>query len=320
MHSLHPCQPLTRFPLPPAAPQEVVDPAAEGYAEQAAKIFWRDGFVAIRDVLSPEQVEAMRSGCDKTIRGMMASDGARVGNRGGHRYSFGSAPGHFGCQEEWSVLIDPPVLMACLDAIFQSPDWSYAHGAASGGDFVLPGAVEYQPLHRDTGDYLKDPSGRVDFRDMPCASITVNFPMEVAPHSKVGHSGFNGVTRQIPGTQKSREPLPGLEDEPRWMKLSTVNPVPAGSCCIRDQRAWHGGTPNLSTEVRAIPHFGAVLAPWYQVDYKQTLPRHIYDRLTEAGQRACRHIVCDEGVEPKIEWSMGAKPKEPAKAPVLARI
>jgi hypothetical protein len=38
------------------------------------------------------------------------------------------------------------------------------------------------------------------------------------------------------------------------MKLSTVCPAPAGSVLIRDVRAWHGGTPNLSDEVRCIPN------------------------------------------------------------------
>ena len=53
--------------------------------------------------------------------------------------------------------------------------------------------------HRDTGDYLNDPSGRIDFRDMPVSCITVNFPMEVVPGSDTGHTAFNGSTRQIPG-------------------------------------------------------------------------------------------------------------------------
>ena len=116
---------------------EVVDPAEEGFAERAARIFWRDGFVAVKDVLTKEQVETMRAGCDKVIRKMMAADPDRSGNRGSHRsgnfycssscltaatnhelavvatrvrafwcrsYSFGSAPGHFGCQDECECL------------------------------------------------------------------------------------------------------------------------------------------------------------------------------------------------------------------------
>ena len=97
-------------------------------------------------MLSPEQLETIRGGCDEVIRKMMAVDRVRTGNRGSHRYSFGSAPAHFGHYEEWAALIEPPALCEALNAIFESPDWWYAHGASSGGDFVLPGCVEYQNL------------------------------------------------------------------------------------------------------------------------------------------------------------------------------
>lgn len=96
-----------------------MDPATPGFAERAAAIFRRDGFVAVKDVLDAERLETIRGGCDSVIRKMMAHDSARVGNRGSHRYSFGSAPAHFGHFEEWNALVDPPVLMECLNAIFQ---------------------------------------------------------------------------------------------------------------------------------------------------------------------------------------------------------
>ena len=84
---------------------------------------------------------------------------------------------------------------------------------SDGGDYVLPGATEYQPLHRDQGDFLADQSGRLDFRDLPCSRITVNYPIEVVQGSPVGHTRSNGCTRQIVGTQRSREPIPTLEEE-----------------------------------------------------------------------------------------------------------
>ena len=82
------------------------------------------------------------------------------------------------------------------------------------------------------------------------------------------------------------------------MKLNVCSPAPAGSAMLRDLRTWvsprllcrlwqlfkmsrptslktltnlssmrigqHGGTPNLSKEVRAIPHPGTFWAPWYR--------------------------------------------------------
>ena len=36
-------------------------------------------------------------------------------------------------------------------------------------------------LHRDMGDFLHDPHGRLDYRDMPCGQVVVNFPLIIAP-------------------------------------------------------------------------------------------------------------------------------------------
>lgn len=47
-----------------------------------------------------------------------------------------------------AVLIDPPALTAVLTAIYGSDDYLCA---GCGGDFCLPGAVEYQNLHTDLG-------------------------------------------------------------------------------------------------------------------------------------------------------------------------
>ena len=99
-------------------------------------------------MLSPEQLETIRGGCDEVIRKMMAVDRVRTGNRGSHRYSFGSAPAHFGHYEEWAALIEPPVLHEVLRAIWGSDGFVCTSGANNAGDFVLPGCVEYQHLHR----------------------------------------------------------------------------------------------------------------------------------------------------------------------------
>ena len=36
------------------------------------------------------------------------------------------------------------------------------------------------------GDYLHDPSGRLDYRDLPTPDVAVNFPMELVAGSAVG--------------------------------------------------------------------------------------------------------------------------------------
>lgn len=193
------------------------------------------------------------------------------------------------------MLVDLPTVTPIVSAIFGSDDY---HLKGGGGDFCLPGAVEYQRLHADMGDRtvrrvsgggtvttgsFTDPTGRLTVRDLPIPNVTCNF-------LAVDFTRLNGPTRQIPGTQNSREPIPSLEEEPEWMRLSTVCPAPAGSVLVRDVRAWHGGTPNLSDEIRAIPNV-EFHAPWYREPTRVCLPREVWDGLSDHGRRISRHLV-----------------------------
>ncbi len=270
--------------------------------ERAAAIFHRDGFVVVRDALTAQQLDFLRAGCDREIRNILALDRDRGGNRGSHRYSFGGASltGHLVHLPEWAMLIDLPTVTPILTAIFGSADYIARGG---GGDFCLPGATEYQPLHSDMSDRRQFPHprtgkpvtfgsfhdhrGLLTYRDLPVPYVCCNF-------LTVDFDRLNGPTRQIPGTQHSRQPIPSLDQEPQWMKLSTVCPAPAGSVLIRDVRAWHGGTPNLSDHVRAIPN-AEFFAPWYREPSRPCMPRAIHDGLSEYGKQLCRHLVADPG-------------------------
>lgn len=284
--------------------------------ERATRIFYRDGFVVVRDALDSAQLDFMRAGSARVIEEMMVLDENRSGNRGSHRYSFGGASltGHQVHQPEWAMLIDLPTVTPILTSIFGSPNYLCRGG---GGDFCLPGAVEYQPLHSDMGDRrtlklatgeevnvgsFHDPRGKLTVRDLPCPYVACNFLM-------VDFTPLNGPTRQIPGTQHSPEKIPDLAEEPAWMKLSAVCPAPAGSVLMRDPRAWHGGTPNLSNQVRAIPN-AEFYAPWFVEPMPISMPRQIYDGLSAHAQRLCRYIVADRGQDLKTGYrpALGSTP------------
>ena len=233
--------------------------------ERAVGLFDRDGFVVIEDVLSTDELALLQSGVADAVAEITALDPEGLGNRGAKRHSFGgsSLTRSQLHRPAWQMLLSVEPVIQLLDAIFGNPD--YALRSAS-GDFCLPGAVDYQRLHTDVRDWeapdktpfsaFHDPRGRVSIRDLPCPYVCVNFlPQDV--------HALNGPTRQIPGTQRSRERIPGLKAEPEWMRLSTVCPAPAGSIMVRDVRAWHGGTPNLSDEVRSIPNL-EFYAPWFR--------------------------------------------------------
>lgn len=262
--------------------------------ERAVRLFYRDGFVVVADVLQPAELATMQDACHRVIDDIVSNDPERMGNRGTHRYSFGdaNASGQQLHHPEWQMLIDLPRLTPLVTAIFGSPKY-FLRGA--GGDFCLPGATTYQPLHADIGDRrnedgiefgsFHDPRGILTIRDLPCPYVSCNFLM-------VDFTAVNGPTRQIPGTQHSRERPPGLDDEPEWMKLSTVCPAPAGAVLLRDVRAWHGGTPNLSDDVRAIPSV-QFYAPWFRDPVRRALPREAWLQLSDHAKRVSRFAVVD---------------------------
>lgn len=260
----------------------------------AVELFRRDGFVVIANVLDSEQTEILANGCREVVSDILALDQNHRGNRGSHRYSFGgsSLTRSQLHRPEWQMLLDIPAVTDLVSAIFESPD--YVLRAAS-GDFCLPGAVEYQPLHSDVRDWrdnattpfsaFHDPRGQLTIRDLPCPYVCVNFlPQDV--------TRLNGPTRQIPGTQHSRTPIPTLADEPEWMRLSTVCPAPAGAIMVRDVRAWHGGTPNVADAVRSIPNL-EFYAPWFREPIVPGITYGDYRKLSERAQRIVRHCVAD---------------------------
>ena len=258
------------------------------------KAFKRDGFVLVGEALSPVQVDTLASGCDEVVGEVMSLDEDLHGNRGSHRYSFGGSSMSRSQlhREAWQMLLQLPLTAKLMDAIFGSED--YLLRAAS-GDFCLPGAVDYQPLHSDVRDWKSadktpfssfyDPRGVVTMRDLPTPYVCMNFlPQDVTK--------LNGPTRQIPGTQNSRARIPTLEQEPEWMRLSTVCPAPAGAVMIRDVRAWHGGTPNVSEATRSIPNL-EFYAPWFREPMVPGITYQVFKALSPRAQKMCQFSVAD---------------------------
>ncbi|UVO55298.1 phytanoyl-CoA dioxygenase family protein [Sphingomonas sp. SUN039] len=266
--------------------------------ERAVDLFRRDGFVVIADVLTADQTAFLAAGCNEVASEVLALDATRNGNRGSHRYSFGgsSLTRSQLHRPEWQMMLDIPLVDTLVTAIFGSPHFALR---AASGDFCLPGATGYQPLHSDVSDWrgpgvspfssFHDPRGQLTIRDLPCPYVCVNFlPQDV--------TRLNGPTRQIPGTQHSRIPIPSLEDEPEWMRLSTVCPAPAGAIMVRDVRAWHGGTPNVSDAMRAIPNL-EFYAPWFHEPMVPGIAYADYQRLSERARYLTRFCVADSGAE-----------------------
>ena len=203
------------------------------------------------------------------------------------------------------MLVDLPTVTPIVTAIFESSD--YLLRAAS-GDFCLPTADDYQPLHSDMVDAVDsertpfssfhDPRGHLTTRDLPTPYVCVNVLVDDA-------TPLNAPTRQIPGSHHSRAPIPTLDEEPEWMRLSTVCPAQAGSVQIRDVRAWHGGTPNLTDRVRAIPNV-EFYAPWFREPMVPGISRADAENLSDHARHLTRYAVADE-LDPQT--ILGWKPR-----------
>jgi hypothetical protein len=99
------------------------------------------------------------------------------------------------------------------------------------------------------------------------------------------------------------------------MKLSTLCPVPAAAAIVRDNRTWHGGTPNLSDHVRALPNI-EYYAPWFRSEgIHRSMPYERWLELSEHGKRISRYVMCGPG-----ETVVGAGFTHPREAERLAFI
>ncbi len=307
--------------------------------ERAVRIFRRDGFVVVRDLLDEEHLRTFREGSARALRDILAKPG--VGerkyltetNRLPHRYSYGtsSASRQMLHEREWASMVDLPTTTPILAAIFGSVDYLVL---GAGGDLCLPGAIEYQHLHADVGESNRiseerlataeaigievrreEDSGELELGtrrrivDYTPPVVTINFAM-------CDLTWQNGPIRQIPGSHTwPMRPVPPA-DEPEWMRLSTLVGAPAGAGVFRDNRAWHGATPNLSREIRSLPNveYGA---PWLGSKHKKTMPHEIWEGLTPHGKHLCRYIKADPGIWPAgagVMHPLASKRREAAEA------
>lgn len=243
--------------------------------ERAANIFHRDGFVCIANPLTEGQFALIKSAAEQVMREQEDAVGRQNMNRGYARHSFGMQTHHWA----WCMLIDLPTILPILDTIWDSDDYTCT---GAGGDYSLPGA-QIQHLHSDLGhDFFQDPWGTCTIQDPPSPFIVVNFTM-------VDFTVENGAIRFIPGTHRSRAPIPPLDEEPDWMKANHLC-APANTAIVRDVRCWHGGTANNSDHKRPMTSAG-YFAPWRRPQEGKVLPRGHFERLSARGQQLCRYIV-----------------------------
>jgi len=292
--------------------------------DRAARIFFRDGFVVVNNLLDPDRLAVWREASARVLKQIL-----EIGGEGGrkyitetgrlpHRYSYGTASASRELLHDpvWASMIDLPTTTPILTKLFGTPDY-FVRGA--GGDLCLPGAIEYQGLHADTRDTFeitparRQQAERVGIRlnkipgtdeldPATCSLILERTPQHVTINFLMSDFTWeNGPIRQIPGTHGRVPKPPMLPDEPEWMRLSTLVGAKAGAGVFRDNRAWHGATPNLSREIRAMPNV-EYHAPWVDPSkYWKSMPHEIWETLSPHARKITRLIKTEPGV-----WPAGA--------------
>ena len=291
--------------------------------ERITRIFRRDGFVVVRDLLDEDQLTRFREGSARILNDILSIPG--IGKRKyltetgrlPHRYSYGTSSSSRQLMHDpvWASMIDLPTTTPVLMALMGTDDYFVWGG---GGDLCLPGAIEYQQLHSDGNDMqdqgdvrlayarecglikvdLDKSFDELNFRtkrlvfDRTPPMITINFLMSDLTWE-------NGPIRQIPGTHTAMQNPPSPGEEPDWMRWSTLVGAQAGAGVFRDNRTWHGATPNVSREIRSLPNIE--FAPeWSDKEhFSKSMPHEIWETLTPHGKKICRRIKEEPGVWPE---------------------
>ena len=242
--------------------------------DRAIQLFFRDGFVALSDVLSTQQLSFAQAGADRIVAQQKDSIPFTEANRGYARYSFGQQIQH----PEWRMLVDLSTTLPILNSIWKNKDYKCS---GAGGDYSHPGAT-IQYLHSDIKDVLNDPLDQVCIYDLPTPFIVINFLM-------TDFTENNGAIRFVPGTHRTRLRPPSIKEEPTHWKKSIIR-APAGTAILRDVRCWHGGTANRSMAPRIMTSAG-YYAPWFNRKTERELGLTEYLGLTERGKELCSNLV-----------------------------
>ena len=121
-------------------------------------------------------------------------------------------------------------------------------------------------------------------------------------------AGFSTQTRRCPGDADPRR------DEFRLSTVLVGGRLPAGSVVVRDPRAWHAGTVNVTAdELRPLPN--VEYAPAWNAGWcAPSMPPRVHAGLDAEGRRLCARIVDDEpdraygwrAEHPRVDgWALG---------------
>jgi ectoine hydroxylase-related dioxygenase (phytanoyl-CoA dioxygenase family) len=249
------------------------------------------GFTVLERVLSGARLAAVRSAFDDYFTKSLANGDPRVVHpTGPNRYNV------------WipleSPFLDPdvvanPLVLSLLGELLDD-DVACTYYAS---DTALPGS-DYQPVHPDVRPLFPGlaitlpPVNYV--LDIPLVDFSSeNGPLEMWPQGTHLVPDNGVIPRE--GARAGQEARQGPDQLFAESLEPMVLTIPAGSFLIRDTRLWHRGTPNRTTEKRAM--LAMVFSrSWYRPDMLP-MSRSVYEGLTEPVKslfrtaHLCEHVL-----------------------------
>jgi ectoine hydroxylase-related dioxygenase (phytanoyl-CoA dioxygenase family) len=242
-----------------------------------ARDFDRDSLVVLRDHLPREKLARWAEAFPPLLQAQIARE-TQVSSRGAQRY-YVTLP-FCGLWADPEIYADPDVL-----AIVQRVAGAEPVMCQLASDTPLKGS-DYQAWHADTPPLFPDWSA-----DTPSFQLAVNFAL-----CDVGDE--NGSFETTLGTHRMTR-----RDAMAAMDVGTVRtrryPMRMGDVMIRDVRAVHRGTPNLTDRPRPMIVIGYSRRWYFRPEVHVRIPQSVWDALPEAGRSLLRYnpVVPDAELE-----------------------
>lgn len=218
----------------------------------------RDGYLPLADILSPEQMEAIRARLDA----LWAAEGEDAGKEVHQEAGTDRLADLVNKDPIFEVCFTHPRVLAALAHVLGNDLKLSSLNARA----ALPGQG-LQALHADWGEGV-EPG---DYQACNSIWLLDDFTEE------------NGATRVVPGSQRSGTTPQQVLDDPKAPHPDEVLLLaPAGTVVIFNSHTWHGGTLNRSSARRRAMHsyFTRRHHP-QQLDQKAYIRPETYNRLSD---------------------------------------
>ena len=170
------------------------------------------------------------------------------------------------------------------EAIFADPDVLGIVERVAGDEPVMCQLASDTPLHgSDYQDVHRDTPALFDgFPETPSFQLAVNFPLcDVTPE--------NGPFETTLGTHRMPDKQAQEAYRTGQAPMHTIT-MELGDVMIRDVRALHRGTPNLTKAPRPMVVIGYSRSWYFRPEVKIDVPESVYQRLSATGKRLLRYM------------------------------